>query len=76
MTRMVTASYGIQKMLLLKPTSKPGSWPSKDVSASDIDLIVDNGVVKLKAEPGKHPNMRKATEIVHNVSGVKSVQIR
>ena len=64
------------KDLALEAELKTKFAASKDVSASDLDIDVKDGVVTLSAEQGKHPNLKKAAEIARGTGGVKSVIIK
>jgi len=54
------------KDLALAADLKTKFAASKDVSSSDLDIDVKDGVVTLSAEPGKHPNLKKAAEIARD----------
>ena len=64
------------KDLELEAVLKTKFAANKDVSASDLDIDVKDGVVTLSAEEGKHPNLKKAAEIARATGGVKSVIIK
>ena len=64
------------KDIALEAELKTKFAADKDVSASDMDIDVKDGVVTLSAEEGKHPNLKKAAEIARKTGGVKSVIIK